>query len=180
MDGKLNYPNQRSLRTASPPENRNVGAESSMTEIDKSIIEKFPYAVLRDYPVFPLSMSPGHINLGVVSELEENERQTLNFILCAEIHTSIMSLQEFDNLRLKHYGIGVTCGKCPHCGSIDIAEIIWNLGLDGDPRYGNPRYELADNYKDGRGHLDQQTEDPRWVCRKCDKLITWKDMKPQQ
>lgn len=147
-----------------------------MRNVDESAIGKFPYSVVRDYFVFPLSVEPAQITLAVPADMPEEDKEALQFILHAPVHYTVLQRDEMDALRRRYFGIGARCTKCPYCGASEVAEIIWDLALDDDPRLGDPRYELAETYRDGRGHRDQLTEDPRWICRICGRTIGWKDV----
>ena len=125
-----------------------------------------------DYPIFPLSMTDAQAVLAVPSDLEDHIERALDFILYTKIEYRVVPRAELDKARRTYYGIGITCSHCPFCGSSEIAELIWNIVFDGD--LPNKRYELADNYLDGRGYVEQQNDDPRWRCRSCNARWGWR------
>lgn len=143
----------------------------SRLEVDTEAISRIPFGTVRDYPILPLSVTDARIVLAVPNDVECHVKQALDFILCTEIEYRIVCREELDEARRTYYGIGVTCTRCPFCGSSDIAELIWDLAFDFDPRSGDRGYELAD----GRG-LAQQNDDPRWICRSCTARWGWRQI----
>lgn len=141
-------------------------------EADPKAIAAVSYALVRDYPVCPLSITPDRLTLAAVGDASDMI-DPLEYLLCTSVQFEMVSTETLASLRLRHYGIGYACTQCPTCGSRDIASIIWNLMLDNDSRVGDPSYVLAENYTDGRGHVDQQVDDPRWQCRTCGTKWGW-------
>jgi hypothetical protein len=147
-------------------------------DVDLDAVNRFPFGTVRDYPIFPLSVTDAQTVLAVSDNLEEHQKNALDFILCTKIEYKIVSQAELDVARRTYYGIGVTCSRCPFCGSSEIVELIWNIVFDGD--LPNERYELADNYIVGRGRVDdQQNDDPRWRCRSCNARWGWRQIESQ-
>jgi hypothetical protein len=151
-------------------------APSMSLQANPAIIEGFPFCLVRDYPIFPLEISSSQTVLAVAGDLDNHVRHFLDFVLCTEVVYRTVSPEDLDDARTTYYGFGVTCKRCPFCSSADIAQIIWNLAFDEDPRCGDRRYQLADNYIDGRGHAEQQNKDPRWLCRTCNERWGWKQI----
>jgi len=151
----------------------------SQFTVDLDAVNRFPFGHVRDYPIFPLSVTDAQTVLAVPSDLEDHIKQALDFILGMKVEYRVVPRAELDEARRTHYGIGITYSRCPFCGSSEIAELIWNIVFDGD--LPNERYELADNYINGRGHVDdQQNDDPRWRCRSCNSRWGWRQMQGSQ
>ena len=147
-------------------------------EVDLNAVNRFPFGHVRDYPIFPLSVSDAQTVLAVPNDLEDHIKKALDFILCTKIEYRVVPRAELDEARRAHYGIGITCSRCPFCGSSEIAELIWFMFFDDDSFLGNRKYELVSH--DGRNHGDQQNDDPRWLCRSCNARWGWRQIESEQ
>ena len=76
--------------------------------VDLDAVNRFPFGHVRDYPIFPLSVSDTQTVLAVPSDLEDHVKQALDFILCTKIEYRIIPRAELDEARRTYYGIGIT------------------------------------------------------------------------
>ena len=58
--------------------------------VDLDAVNRFPFGTVRDYPIFPLSVTDEQTVLAVPSNVEDHIKQALEFILCTKVEFKIV------------------------------------------------------------------------------------------